>query len=99
MSSKLNALGLPTAKLQENPLVNDVSVLSKNFPPPATAGATLIGPNAKDTTRAEIVIGYSGGAGGIARPAGDTYYYIPATILNDAGAEVRGFLMFSTAHP
>lgn len=99
--SKLNSLNLPAAKLQENPIVNDLSVLSTNFPPPTTAGAILIGPNAVDPApNASIAVGLPAGiVGPLAAPGGNTYYYIPATVRNGAGAPVTGFLMFSTAHP
>lgn len=84
--SKLNSLNLPTAKLQENPIVNDLSVLSKNFPPPTTPGAVLIGPEAEDPGTApgapELSLGFNTtNVNGKVIPAGAQYFTLPVQVM------------------
>ena len=97
--SKLNALGLPVAQLQESPIINDLSVLSTAVPPPDFAGSVKIGPATAVSGNSainQLVINYpvtNAGAGANA-PGNGQYFTIPVRVFtNNLGWQTKHLLV------
>lgn len=103
--SNLNSLGLPAAKLQENQIVNDLSVLSAAIPPPVQAGSLILGPvnnavgNGNDAVN-QLVLNYAStnNAGGN-QPANGQYFTVPVRVIVNNVWTTKHLLCVTTAIP